>query len=89
VKPHQAHLYGSCTISWIALLGLTTITYELGARPPGQALMAVVLTLTLVKGHLVVSYFMGLHRVRHMWRWVMAAYLIAVGGVIALAYLTA
>lgn len=80
----------SSTISWTVLLGLSAITFELGSSISGQAtLMAAVLALTLVKGHLVVSYFMGLHRVRLLWRLVMAAYLAAVGGVIAIAYLTA
>ncbi|MEO8417759.1 MAG: cytochrome C oxidase subunit IV family protein [Methylophilaceae bacterium] len=80
----------SSTISWIMLLGLSAITFELGSGTSGQtALMAVVLALTLVKGHLVVSYFMGLRRVRLLWRLVMAAYLATVGGVITIAYLTA
>ncbi len=80
----------SSTISWIMLLGLSAITFELGSDTSGQAaLMAVVLALTLVKGHLVVSYFMGLRRVRLLWRLVMAAYLATIGGVITIAYLTA
>ena len=78
-----------CTTSWVVLLVLTTITFELGSGAPSQVLMAAVLTLTLVKGQLVVSYFMGLRHVRPVWRLVMAAYLAAVGGVIAIAYLTA
>lgn len=79
----------SCTVSWVALLGLTTISFLLGSRVPSQVLMAAVLALTLVKGQLVVSYFMGLRTVRPMWRIVMSVYLAAVGGVIAIAYLTA
>ena len=89
MKLLQAIPLRPCTASWVVLLGLTTITFELGSRPSGQALMVVVLALTLVKGQLVVNYFMGLRRMRPMWRLVMAAYLAAVGGVIALAYLTA
>jgi cytochrome c oxidase subunit 4 len=77
-----------CTVSWVALLGLAAITFELGSRPPGQTLMAAVLTLTLVKGQLVVNYFMGLRHARPLWRFVMSAYLVTVGGVIAVAYLT-
>ncbi len=78
-----------CTLSWLVLLGLTTITYELGSWASGKLLMTAVLALTLVKGQLVVSYFMGLRHVQLLWRLVMAAYLAAVGGVIAIAYLTA
>ena len=79
----------SCTASWVALLGLTTISFLLGSRVPSQVLMATVLVLTLLKGQLVVNDFMGLRTVRPLWRIVMGAYLLAVGGAIALAYLTA
>jgi cytochrome c oxidase subunit 4 len=89
MKLLQAIPLKPCTISWVVLLGLTTITFELGSRAPSQVLMAAVLALTLVKGQLVVSYFMGLHRVRPVWRLVMAAYLATVGSVIAIAYLSA
>ncbi len=75
-----------CTVSWAVLLVLTTISFELGAGASGRMLMAAVLALTLIKGQLVVSHFMGLRRVRLEWRIAMAAYLAAVGGVIALAY---
>jgi cytochrome c oxidase subunit IV len=77
------------TIAWLMLLGLTTITFELGSRAPSPVLMAMVLTLTLVKGQLVVNYFMGLRRARLLWRLVMAGYLAVIGSVIALAYLSA
>ncbi|MHB1246555.1 MAG: cytochrome C oxidase subunit IV family protein [Sulfuriferula sp.] len=89
MKLLQAIPLKPCTASWIVLLGLTTITFELGSDASSQVLMAAVLVLTLVKGQLVVSYFMGLYRVRPVWRLVMAAYLATVGGVIAIAYLTA
>ena len=75
-----------CTVSWAALLLLTTTSFALGSGASGRMLMAAVLALTLIKGQLVVSHFMGLHRVRLEWRIAMAAYLAAVGGVIALAY---
>ncbi len=89
MKLLQAIPLRPCTASWVVLFGLTTITFELGSNAPSQALMAAVLALTLVKGQLVVSYFMGLRRVRPVWRLVMAGYLAAVGSVIAIAYLTA
>ncbi len=79
----------SCTASWVSLLGLTTISFLLGSRVPSQVLMATVLVLTLVKGQLVINDFMGLRTVRPLWRIAMGAYLVAVGGVIAVAYLTA
>lgn len=87
MKPTSAIAARSCAVSWVALLGLTTISFLLGSRIPSTLLMAAVLALTLIKGQLVVSYFMGLRKVRPMWRFVMGAYLAIVGGVIALAYL--
>ena len=89
MKLPQAISIRQCTTSWVALLGLTTIAFTLSSSAPSHALMTAVLALTLIKGQLVVSYFMGLHRVRPLWRIVMAAYLAAVGGAIAIAYLTA
>ncbi len=89
MKLPQAIPLKPCTVSWFALLGLTTITYELSARAPGQALMALVLGVMLVKAHLIVSDFMGLRHTRLLWRIVMAAYLAVVGGIIAFTCLTA
>jgi len=48
-----------------------------------------VLALTLIKGQLIADYFMGLRRVRSLWRTAMFAYLVVVGGLIATAYLIA
>lgn len=89
MKLPQAIPLRPCTVSWVVLLGLTTITFELSSRAPGQALMALVLAFMLVKGQLIVSYFMGLRHTRALWRIIMAAYLAAVGGIVAFAYLTA
>lgn len=78
-----------CTSAWIVLLILTLASFRLGASSPGPELMLAVLALTLIKGQLVVNYFMGLRRVRTLWRVVMAAYLVVVGALIAAAYLIA
>ena len=77
-----------CTVAWAALIGLTIFTYRLGADGSGQLLMGAALCLTLLKGQLVVDYFMGLRGVHPFWRIAMAAYLIILGGVIAIAYLS-
>ena len=78
-----------CTVAWIMLIGLSLIAYWLGAAPPARTLVLVVLMLALLKGQLVVNYYMGLRRVRLFWRIVMAGYLLIVGGSIALAYFIA
>jgi len=77
------------TASWLALLGLTLLSFKLGARAGGQALMLAVLALTLFKGHLVVSHFMGLRHARPAWRLLMSGYLLTVGAIIATAYFSA
>lgn len=78
-----------CTAAWMTLLGLTLATFHLGFDSPGRALMTTVLALTLFKGQLVISYFMGLRRSRPLWRLIMTGYLAVIAGIVALAYLSA
>lgn len=78
-----------CTSAWVLLLVLTLASFRLGASGTGPSLVMAVLALTLIKGHLVADYFMGLRRARSLWRMAMVAYLIVVGGLIATAYLIA
>lgn len=78
-----------CTTSWLVLLVLTTISFVLGTYMIDRGLMVVVLTLTLIKGQIVARHFMGLGRVHALWRHIMTAYLLIVGGVVAFAYLIA
>ncbi|MDA8094900.1 MAG: cytochrome C oxidase subunit IV family protein [Betaproteobacteria bacterium] len=76
-----------CTIAWAAIIGLTAATYRLSEGPPQRILMVCVLALTLAKGQLVVDYFMGLRRVRPIWRAALASYLVLVTALIAAPYL--
>lgn len=78
-----------CTTSWLVLLVLTTLSFVLGSYALDQGFIVVVLTLALIKGQLVARHFMGLNRVHALWRHIMTAYLLMVGGVIAFAYLIA
>ena len=78
-----------CTSTWTLLLVLTLASLRLGASGSGPALVMAVLALTLIKGQLIADYFMGLRRVRSLWRAAMFAYLLVVGGLIATAYLIA
>jgi hypothetical protein len=76
------------TLIWLALLALTFTTYaaaQLGLE--GKGLILGVLLLALVKGKLIVDYFMGLHRVSGFWRPMLSLYLFTVGGLIATAFL--
>lgn len=77
-----------CTVIWLALLGLTLLTFGIGRfELDGTMVMGVVLLATLVKGQLVVDHFMGLRRAQLFWRLVMFFYLAVVGSLIAVAYL--
>lgn len=76
-----------CTWSWLLLLLLTLFTYGVGQLQLGGVLVVgLILLTTLVKGEIVVNYFMGLRRVRMFWRVVMFLYLWVVGSLIGVAY---
>ena len=89
MKPPYTISFGKSTTAWLVLMTLSTISFVLGSLKFDQSLMATVLMLTLIKGQLVVRDFMGLRHVRPLWRHIMTSYLLTVGGLIAIAYLTA
>ncbi len=83
-----SHTLCTGTLLWLLLLALTFATYaaaELGVE--GNGLILGVLLLALIKGKLIVDYFMGLRWVRGFWRPMLSLYLITVGGLIATAFL--
>lgn len=82
-----SHRIRPCTGAWVLLLGLAATSFRLAHDSPSRTLMVLVLLLTLLKGQLVVDYFMGLRHVRLLWRVVMSTYLVTVGALIGLAYL--
>ena len=88
-RKHAAGVIRRATLTWLILLGLTTLSFRLSATVSGNVLMFTVLGLTLIKGHLVTNEFMGLRYARWVWRLVMALYLLTVGSIIAFAYLSA
>ena len=76
----------SPTVTWLLLLAFTGASYALGSGIAKPALMLVVLLLTLVKGQMIADYFMGLRRTRFVWRALMSAWLLTIGGAIVLVY---
>ncbi len=77
-----------CTKVWLALMGITLITYGVGRLGlDGVETSLLVLGLALVKGQLVGDWFMGLGRVRGLWRWPVTLWLFVPGSLIALAFL--
>ena len=76
-----------CSIVWLTLMGLTLLTFALGRMALAADLLALlVLAIALIKAQLVADRFMGLQGVAGLWRPLIAAYLLALGGAIALAY---
>ncbi|MGE0081709.1 MAG: cytochrome C oxidase subunit IV family protein [Thiohalomonadaceae bacterium] len=81
VKPSMA------TGIWLVLVVLTLVTWAVGeSRLGGPTVAALVLAAAFVKGQLVVDWFMGLRRVRPLWRVLMFAYLLLVCALIGLGY---
>jgi caa(3)-type oxidase subunit IV len=77
-----------CTWVWLALVALTAVSFGIGALGRGGVgLMAVLLAIAIVKGHLISNFFMGLQRTSALWRTVMLVWLVIVGSGIAAAYL--
>lgn len=77
--------------TWILLLLATLATWLIGdveqSNPTAPvAAMAVVAVITYLKGRGVVLDFMGLRRVKVLWRGLLLGWLIFVLGLVALAY---
>ena len=70
------------TVAWLALLALTGLSWRLGARAAGPALLATALGVTLLKAQLVIDHFMGLRHVRARWRLLLAAWLLLVAAAV-------
>ncbi len=76
-----------CTRVYLVLVGLTGVTFAIGAAGLGGLPLALgVLGLALVKGQLVGDWFMGLRGIRGPWRWVVALWLLVPGGLIGVAF---
>jgi cytochrome c oxidase subunit IV len=76
-----------CTWVYLAMLGLTLVTFGIGAAGLGGLTLSLsVLGLALIKGQMVGDYFMGLQAVKGPWRWVIALWLLLPGALISLAF---
>ncbi len=75
-----------CTLAWLVLLILSTASFILGSGRTGTLFITSILVITLVKGQLIIRYFMGLRRVRLLWQAIMGTYLVTIGVIIGLAY---
>jgi len=76
------------TIIWLILLVLTIATFSIGeAGMSGKNTMLMLLAITMIKSQMVANYLMALRQTKMIWRIIMLAYFVIVGGLIALAYL--
>lgn len=76
-----------CTWVWLVLVALTLAAALLGAlNPTAPWVVFVLLVMTVVKGQLIADYFMGLRRVRALWRSIILGYLLLVATGIGVAY---
>lgn len=72
---------------WIILVLLTIFAYLLGfMKYINTSLVAVLLLTTLIKGQLVIDYFMGLKDVKLRYRIIPMAWLVLVISLIGIAY---
>lgn len=75
--------------TWVygILIMLTFVTYSIGEEGlGGLQISLLVLGIAIIKGHLVGAYFMGLGKLRGLWRWPVSVWLIIPGGLIATAF---
>jgi len=73
---------------WAVLSGLTLVTFSVGETDlSGRGVMLLLITISFAKGQLVANYFMGLRHAGWLWRGIILAYFLVVGGMIVIAYL--
>ncbi len=73
---------------WLILVGLTLASLAIGeVGLSGKYAMLLLLLIAMIKSQMVAHYFMALRHTRLLWRLIMFAYFIIVGGLIAVAYL--
>ena len=86
----QAYWIRPCTRIWLLLMGLSYVTYLVGASAiEGLWAALLVLGFAMLKGQLIGDFYMGLRWVRGFWRWVIALWLIVPGALIATAFVLA
>lgn len=76
------------TLIWAILCLFTMVTFAIGETGlAGRGVMLMLLAISFVKGQMVANYFMGLRYAGWLWRGIILAYFLVVGGMIAIAYL--
>ena len=77
-----------CTWVFTILVILTFVTFYVGEKGLGGLTIALfVLGIAIIKGHLVGAYFMGLGRLRGLWRWPVSIWLVIPGSLITASFI--
>jgi len=82
-------IFGLKPATWVftLLVLLTLVTFYVGETGmEGLNIALFVLGIAMIKGHLVGAYFMGLGRLRGLWRWPVTVWLVIPGGLISVAF---
>jgi len=86
----QAYWIRPCTRIWLLLMGLSCVTYLVGASAiEGLWAALLVLGFAILKGQLIGDFYMGLRWVSGLWRWAVLLWLLVPGGLITAAFLAA
>ena len=75
------------TIIWLLLITLSGIAAwigEFGASTPH--IVGFVILILIIKGQLVIDYFMGLNQVSWLWRGIMSAFCMVIGAIMFITY---
>jgi len=76
-----------CTFVYLLLMVLTLVTWYVGVSGySGLFVALMILSLSLLKAHLIGDYYMGLKLVSSGWRWVIMIWLLLPGSLIAIAF---
>ena len=79
-----------CTIIFIVLIALTLITWQIGRMElSGTNIIMTVLGFAIIKGAMIGDYYMGLRNISGFWRWLINAWLLVTGSLIAWAFISA
>ena len=75
------------TYIYIALFLLTTLTFSLGSTESFSFLyITITLLIALIKGQLIIDYFMGLKNVKLKYRMIVSLWLVSVLSLIGIAF---
>ncbi len=75
------------TIIWLILIIMSGIAAWIGEfSTTNTQIMAFIVVSLMIKGQLIVDYFMGLKKVSWMWRGIMSAFCIVIGIIIIFTY---